>query len=234
MRYLSDAQEREVQLARVSEQLAGARFAALQAQLNPHFLFNTLHAISALVDRDPAGVRRMIARLSELLRSTLEDTSAERTVARELAFIARYLEIMQVRFEGKLQAETFVEPAAREALVPTLILQPLVENAVRHGVAKVRGGGRIEVAARRVGDRVRLSVRDSGPGWPGGGAPEAARGIGLRNTEARLRQMYGDEQRLWLESAVEGGALAVVEVPHRVAEREEAGVPPASRAGHER
>jgi two-component system LytT family sensor kinase len=220
--------------AALQAQLAHAQLATLRMQLNPHFLFNTLHAISALVGRDPAGVRRMIARLSELLRSTLEDSSAERTVERELSFIARYLEIMQVRFEGKLQVETSVEPAARDALVPTLILQPLVENAVRHGVANLRGGGRIEVAARRVGGRVRLSVGDSGPGWPDGGAPAAARGIGLRNTEARLRQMYGDEQRLSLETAREGGALAVVELPYHVAEPDEPGVAQASRVGHER
>jgi signal transduction histidine kinase len=224
----------KAEAAALQAQLAEARLAALRMQLNPHFLFNTLHAISALVGRDPAGVRRMIARLSELLRSTLEDSSAERTVERELAFIARYLEIMQVRFEGKLHVETIVEPAVREALVPTLILQPLVENAVRHGVARVRGAGRIEVAARRAGDRVRLSVRDSGPGWRDLGAPEAAPGIGLRNTEARLRQMYGDEQRLSLETAREGGALAVVEVPYHVAEPEERGVAQAAHAGHER
>jgi two-component system, LytTR family, sensor kinase len=214
-------------------QLAEARLAALRTQLNPHFLFNTLHAISALVGRDPAGVRRMIARLSELLRSTLEDDRPQRTVEREVAFIARYLEIMQVRFEGKLAVETVIEPAARDALVPTLILQPLVENAVGHGVAKVRGAGRVEVTARRLGDRVQLTVRDNGPGWPDGGPPVAARGIGLRNTEARLRQTYGDAQRFVLENAEDGGARAVVEVPYRAADPAEPGLPPAAEAAHD-
>ena len=219
--------------AGLQAQLAEARLAALRTQLNPHFLFNTLHAISALVGRDPAGVRRMIARLSELLRSTLEERSALRTVEREMDFIARYLEIMQVRFEGKLQVETVIEPAARDALVPTLILQPLVENAVGHGVAKVRGAGRVEVTARRVGDRVRLTVRDNGPGWPEGGPSAAGRGIGLRNTEARLRQMYGDGQRFLLENAEEGGARAVVEVPYRAGAPAEPVAVPAARAAHD-
>jgi signal transduction histidine kinase len=206
--------------AALQAQLAEAQVATLRMQLNPHFLFNTLHAISALVGRDPAGVRRMIARLSELLRSTLDDSGgAERTVEQELAFIRRYLEIMQVRFQGQLAVETVVEPAARDALVPTLILQPLVENAVKHGVGQRRGAGRIEVEARVVGDRVRLSVRDNGPG-PGprtDAAPGASTGIGLRNTEDRLRQMYGDDHRLAVEPAEEEGTRVVVEVPRRTA-----------------
>jgi signal transduction histidine kinase len=212
--------------------LAEAQVAALRMQLNPHFLFNTLHAISALVGRDPAGVRRMIARLSELLRSTLDESSpVERTVEEEMAFIGRYLEIMQVRFEGRLEVETSVDPAARDALVPTLILQPLVENAVKHGVGG-RRGGRIVVAARRSADHVELSVRDSGPGpGPAGASP---RGIGLRNTEARLRQMYGDDQRLEVRAAEEGGTLAVVEVPYRAGATAAARDRPAAPAGHER
>jgi two-component system LytT family sensor kinase len=198
-------------------QLAEAQVATLRMQLNPHFLFNTLHAISALVGRDPAGVRRMIARLSELLRSTLDESApAERSVEEEVAFIGRYLEIMQVRFEGRLEVETEVDPAARDALVPTLILQPLVENAVEHGVGG-RRGGRIVVAARRSGERVHLSVRDSGPGPPTGGTPVSTGGIGLRNTQARLSQMYGDDQHLAIGAAEEGGTLVVVELPYRAA-----------------
>jgi signal transduction histidine kinase len=205
--------------AALQAQLAEAQVAALRMQLNPHFLFNTLHAISALVGRDPAGVRRMIARLSELLRSTLEESgSAERTVERELEFVRRYLEIMQVRFQGKLDTRTVLDPAASDARVPTLILQPLVENAVKHGVSKRRGGGSIEVEARRHGARVRLTVRDNGPGPTPADAGRAANtGIGLHNTAERLRQMYGDEQRLSVEPAGGEGTLAVVEVPYRAA-----------------
>ncbi|HVR71595.1 MAG TPA: histidine kinase [Vicinamibacteria bacterium] len=217
--------------AALQAQLAEAQVAALRMQLNPHFLFNTLHAISALVGRDPAGVRRMIARLSELLRATLDESSpAERRVEEEVDFIGRYLEIMQVRFEGRLAVETSVEPGAREALVPTLILQPLVENAVKHGVGR-RRGGRIAVAARRRGDRLQLSVHDSGPGPPPDGASASVGGIGLRNTAARLRQMYGDDQRLSVRTAEEGGALALVELPYRVAAPGDLRAAP---AGHER
>jgi sensor histidine kinase YesM len=204
--------------AALQAQLAEAQVAALRMQLNPHFLFNTLHAVAALVGRDPAGVRRMIARLSELLRATLDESSPpERPVEEEVAFIARYLEIMQVRFEGRLQVETSVEPGAAGALVPTLVLQPLVENAVEHGVGR-RRGGRITVGARRADGRVQLTVRDSGPGLRAEAAA-APRGIGLRNTEARLRRMYGDDHRLSVATAEGGGTLALVEVPYRPAAR---------------
>jgi LytS/YehU family sensor histidine kinase len=221
--------------AALQAQLVEAQLSSLRMQLNPHFLFNTLHAISALVGRDPAGVRRMIARLSELLRSTLQEKgSAERTVEQELAFIGRYLEIMQVRFQGKLAVDTRVDAEARDALVPTLILQPLVENAVKHGVGR-REGGRIELTARRVDGRVRLAVRDDGPGPAAreSAAVEGATGIGLQNTEARLRQMYGDEQRLLVEAGPEGGTVVVVEVPYRPGEAA-AAVPPLAQAARER
>jgi LytS/YehU family sensor histidine kinase len=181
-------------------------------QLNPHFLFNTLHAVSALVERDPAGVRRMIARLSDLLRETLDGSGeAERTVEREMAFIGRYLDIMQVRFQGKLEVATTVDPEVLRAMVPALVLQPLVENAIKHGLSAA-GAGRLEIGARRVGDKVRLWVRDNGPGPL---AAIAADGVGLANTRARLEQMYGDAQRLTLRAHESGGALAEVEIPYR-------------------
>jgi signal transduction histidine kinase len=232
-RYEARSQEAlrlQAEAAALQAQLAEAQVAALRMQLDPHFLFNTLHAISALVGRDPAGVRRMIARLSELLRSTLaESAAAERTVEREVAFIGRYLEIMQVRFGDRLDVRLEIEEAARHALVPTLILQPLVENAVKHGVADERGRARIAVAAARVDGRVRLSVRDNGPGLPPTGT--AAGGIGVRNTAARLREMYGEDQRLLIENAPGGGTLAVVELPYRAASGGETTAPaPVSHA----
>ncbi|HUG52380.1 MAG TPA: histidine kinase [Vicinamibacteria bacterium] len=209
---------RNQEAAALRAQLAEAQLATLRMQLNPHFLFNTLHAISALVERDPVGVRRMIARLSELLRTTLEESAeSERTVDRELAFLSRYLEIMQVRFQGRLQVEMDVDPAARDALVPTLILQPLVENAGKHGISSARRGGRIVISARRHGDRVRLAVRDTGPGPAPADRPPFDRGLGLRNTEARLRQLYGEAQPLTLRPAEGGGAIAELELPYRPA-----------------
>ena len=206
-----EAARLETEAADLRARLAEARLAALRTQLNPHFLFNTLHAVSALVERDPAGVRRMIARLSELLRSTLDETEPERTVEREMAFVARYLEIMKVRFQGALAAETSVDPGAARALVPSLVLQPLVENAIKHGLPAQRG--RLLVSARRDGDRVVLAVSDEGPGPATGWAP----GVGLSNTEARLRQMYGEAARLTLATRPGGGAVAEVALPFREA-----------------
>jgi two-component system LytT family sensor kinase len=228
-----EAARLQAEAAGLRAQLAEAQLATLRMQLNPHFLFNTLHAISALVERDPAGVRRMIARLSELLRSTLEEgAQAERTLERELAFLSRYLEIMQVRFQGKLDVVMDIDPGARAALVPTLILQPLVENAVKHGIADVRGGGRIELRARRDGDRLLLSVRDTGPGpAPDVGAP-ASGGVGLHNTESRLRQIYGEEKPLSLRAAEGGGAIAEIRIPYRPGPHPQESVP-AARAGGE-
>jgi LytS/YehU family sensor histidine kinase len=193
-------------------QLAQAQLSALRMQLNPHFLFNTLHAVSALVERDPSGVRRMIARLSELLRETLEEGGEpERTLDREMEFIRRYLDIMQVRFQGKLEAAISVDPGVGHALVPALILQPLVENAIKHGLSSSPGAGRIEIRARRDDGRLLLSVRDNGPGPAAG---PASNGVGLANTRARLSQMYGGD-RLTLRAHADGGAVAEVEIPYR-------------------
>src|SRR5687767_14480499 len=151
-------------------------------QLNPHFLFSTLHAISSLVERDPRGVRRMIARLSELLRYTLQGSNKQVvSVEAEMDFLQRYLDIMQVRFQGRLEIETRVAPEVADALVPTLILQPLVENAVKHGVGKRVETGRIEIHAYRRGDRLVLGVRDNGPGLEPEDEPVDGEGVGLRN-----------------------------------------------------
>ena len=181
-----DAVQLRAEAALLQAQLAEARLAALRSQLDPHFLFNTLHAVSSLVERDPKGVRRMIARLGELLRRRLEDAGEhETTLEEELDFVERYLEIMQIRFQGRLSVRTEVEPAVRSALVPNLILQPLVENALKHGVGRSEAPGEIVIAARRAGDRLVLSVWDNGPGVAPG-APPPAEGVGLGNSRRRL------------------------------------------------
>lgn len=204
----------KAQAAQLQAQLADARLAALRTQLNPHFLFNTLNAISALVERDPRGVRRMIARLSELLRTSLDEADEpEVPLSRELTFIDRYLEVMQIRFQGRLHVRMHADPEASAALVPNLILQPLVENAVKHGVSKMVGAGRIEIRARREGERVVLTVQDNGPG-PANGRPPSSEGVGLRNTRARLAQLYGAEQSLALRVAPDGGFIAEVSLPY--------------------
>lgn len=196
---------------RLQEQLAQARLDALRAQLNPHFLFNTLNAVSALAEHDPRGVRRMIARLSDLLRFTLdESTEHEVTLERELDLVGEYVELMQIRFQGKLSVTQRVEDEVRDALVPNLILQPIVENAIKHGVSQVTGAGRIELAAERRGDDLVVTVTDNGPG-PGGGSE----GVGMRNTNARLREMYGPSHRVVLRPAGDGaGTEAELTVPY--------------------
>ena len=212
-----EAARLEAETAQLQAQLAEARLSALRSQIDPHFLFNTLNAVSALVERDPRGVRRMIARLSELLRHSLEGAQApEVTLREELAFADRYLEIMRIRFQGSLEVEQRVDDAALDALVPSLVLQPLVENAVKHGVGRQRGVGRIEIEARREGDRVVLAVRDNGPGMEGD-AP-AHEGVGLRNTRERLAQLHGDHAALVVRSADGGGFEAEVSLPFRAAE----------------
>jgi two-component system, LytTR family, sensor kinase len=204
----------QAQAAQLQAQLADARLAALRTQLNPHFLFNTLHAVSALVERDPRGVRRMIARLSELLRTTLEGAEEQEVpLSQELTFTQRYLEIMQIRFQGRLAIDSQVEPDVLDALVPNLILQPLVENAIKHGVSKIDEPGRIEIRARREGERLVLSVRDNGP--PVGDTQlRAGEGVGMRNTRQRLSELYGSEQSLSLQAAGETGVLAEVIIPY--------------------
>ena len=199
--------------AQLEAQLAEAKLAALNAQLNPHFLFNTLNAVSSLVERDPRGVRRMIARLSELLRYTLDGGhEPEVAVGQEIAFLERYLEIMQIRFEDRLEIDVQVGDDARDALVPSLILQPLVENAVKHGVEKVSGTGRIEITAMRHDDRLVLTVGDNGPGR-GNVDNGDERGVGLRNIRQRLEQLYGSAQSLTFLERPGGGTIARIEIP---------------------
>jgi two-component system LytT family sensor kinase len=180
-----------------------------------------LNAISTLVEDDPRGVRRMIARLGDLLRHTLDDgDEPEIPLARELEMLRRYLEIMEVRFQGKLEVSIESEPSLDDALVPNLVLQPLVENAFRHGLASLQTTGRVAVRAVRDDGDVVLTVRDngSGPRVP------VRDGVGLTNTRARLTQLYGTRQRLTLASADGGGALVEVRLPyHTTLERGSAG-----------
>ena len=196
--------------AKLQAQLAEARLDALRMQINPHFLFNTLNAVAALVERDPVGVRRMIARLSDLLRHTIDSRATDEiTLDEELTFVRRYVEIMEVRFQGRLTVTFQIEPAAQSALVPNLILQPVVENAFEHGVGRSTGMGEIAIAARIRGENLEVTIRDNGPGV---GDVERS-GIGLTNTRARLEQMYGSEASLSLRGAPEGGTVATMLVP---------------------
>jgi two-component system LytT family sensor kinase len=209
--FLRDREQAE-RSARLQAQLAEARLDALRMQINPHFLFNTLHAVSAMVDRDPSGVRRMIARLSDLLRHTIESRGADEIPLRkELEFLDRYIEIMEIRFQGRLRVVRRMEEEVLDALVPNLILQPIVENALEHGVSRAGEVGMVEIAARRDGDRLVITVRDNGPGV--GALTEV--GVGLGNTRARLAQLYGDQAAFTLQAGEGGGAVAEVVLPYR-------------------
>ena len=211
----------QTQAAQLQAQLVEARLSALRSQLNPHFLFNTLNAVSALVERDPRGVRRMIARLSELLRYSLDDGhESEVPLSRELDFLDRYLEIMQIRFQGKFAVTKTFDDGVGDALVPNLVLQTLVENALKYGIDQADGSGSIEIVARRDGDRLLLSVRDHGPGLREAnahGLMTSETGVGLKNTRARLQQLYGDAGSLHVGNAEGGGVLAQVGLPFHTA-----------------
>lgn len=221
IRLQARAAESEAHAAQLQAQLAKARLSLLRSQLNPHFLFNSLNAVSALVDDDPRSAQRMISLLSELLRFALEAREEEEIpLDQELMLTRRYLQILQIRYGGRLTTRISTDPAARAAFVPNLILQPLVENAMKHGVAKAGGRGSIDVDVHRTGDSLILTVRDSG-GGQGAGSPVLAgmegsgMGLGLHNTRARLRELYGDQQSLRLDPTPEGGMTAEITLPYR-------------------
>jgi two-component system LytT family sensor kinase len=216
-----ESRARALQAVKLETRLANARLDVLKMQLQPHFLFNTLNTISSLTMSDPRAAQRMIVRLSDLLRLSLENLSIhEIPLADELDFLRRYAEIQQVRFSDRLVLDYKIEDGTESTLVPRLMLQPLVENAIRHGVERTSAPVRIEIRARRSGDFLRIDVEDSGPGLNAG--PDAvvqngSTGIGLRNTRARLRQLYGEHQSLSIASSPAGGAVVEIVVPIRFA-----------------
>jgi LytS/YehU family sensor histidine kinase len=186
---------------------------ALKMQLQPHFLFNTLNAIAALVRKNEnKAATDMLAGLSDLLRLSLENVGAQEiSLKQELEFLERYLEIERIRFKDRLQVRMHVAPETLEARVPNLILQPLVENAIRHGIASRSAAGVIEIRAEREGERLRLQIKDNGPGFPG--EEPINRGVGLTNAMARLQRLYGAAQSLVFNNAPEGGAVVTLEIP---------------------
>jgi two-component system LytT family sensor kinase len=209
--YYREARERESQQARLAAQLAEARLSALRMQLNPHFLFNSLNAITVLVrDRNTQDASRMLELLSGVLRQVLQsEKRQEVTLDEELQFIEKYLMIEQVRFSDRLQVGGSVEASVRDALVPEFILQPLVENAIRHGIAKRGEAGKIEITARQDNGRLILSVEDNGPG----SHPVSNIGVGLANTTARLANLFSERGTLHLMNAEGGGTVATLRFP---------------------
>ncbi len=206
---------RTVRAAELEKQLAQAQLQALQMQLNPHFLFNTLHAISSLMHKDVEAADRMIAQLGDLLRYTLESTNTQEVpLKQELDFLERYLEIEQTRFGDRLTVRMEIAPDTLEASVPNLILQPLVENAIHHGVAPHAKPGKIELHARRENETLRLEVTDNGTGLQD--TKSSGMGIGLSNTRARLQQLYGAAHQLELQNGPSGGLCVRVTIPFRI------------------
>ncbi|MEZ4423410.1 MAG: histidine kinase [Gemmatimonadota bacterium] len=206
--------ERRLHQARLEASLHAARLQALQGQLQPHFLFNTLNTISSVMYGDPARADRLLSRLSELLRFSLQAPEQSRiTIEQELQVLERYLEIMRARFEDRLCVQVSLQPQARGAAIPPFLLQPLVENAIEHGGRDRPEGVRIDVRIDRVGSDLRIRVDDDGPGPEAGGGDAPGEGIGLHNTRERLRLLNGPEARLDLTVADGGGGRAEVRVP---------------------
>ncbi|HEX2190570.1 MAG TPA: histidine kinase [Longimicrobiaceae bacterium] len=214
IRYFQALQEERERRLRAEVQAQRAQLRALRYQLNPHFLFNTMNAISTLVGEERnREARSMIARLSAFLRSTLEGIDAPVIpLAEEVEFVRRYLEIEQARFGDRLRVRVDVADDLLSAPVPALVLQPLVENAVRHAVAPREDGALVVIGARRVRGDLLLSVADDGPGLAAGG-DGAGTGIGLANTRERLRELYGPGGALTLEVPASGGVRAVIRIP---------------------
>jgi signal transduction histidine kinase len=214
--YWRGLREREMQAARLQTQLAEARLDALAAQLHPHFLFNTIQGISTLIHRDPDAADGMLARLSTLLRHTLQrEAGHEIPLREELELLDLYLGIVQARFEDRLTVRIAAPTVTHDALVPRFLLQPLVENSLHHGIARRAGVGRVDVEARRVADELVLTVSDDGAGTSGA-KPFPGQGIGLGNTRARLAELYGDAHRLDVGEGPGGGFRVTVRIPWRL------------------
>ncbi len=213
--YYKAYRERERQAAALATELVQARLQALRMQINPHFLFNTLNTISALIHENPDAADRMIVRLSELFRRTLDRGDVQEVPLREeLEFLRSYLEIEQMRFPDRLNVTFDIEPKTHEFLVPHLILQPLVENALRHGIMPREEAGHVEISARVVdGQHLELKVRDNGNGLPAANGSPGREGIGLKNVRSRLAQLYSSAQEFAIGNAPGGGVEARVRIP---------------------
>jgi two-component system LytT family sensor kinase len=210
--------QREFEAARLQTQLAESRLEALTAQLRPHFLFNTLQGISTLMHRDVQAADAMLSRLSDLLRQTLQRGDRQEVpLLEELEMLDHYVEISRERFKDRLVFETRISPDTNFAFVPFFVLQPLVENALQHGIARRAGVGRVQVSAERQGDQLRLKVTDDGPGLTNEQKGFPREGIGLSNTRQRLQELYGTEQRLTLETVAQGGLQVELVIPYKTA-----------------
>lgn len=211
----------ELRASELQSQLTSARLNALKMQLQPHFLFNTLNAITALVRQQKGkDAEQMLGYLSDLLRGVLQDVDAQEvSLRRELEYLQLYLAIEQVRFPDRLRVDISADPATQEASVPQLILQPIVENAIRHGIGRSSSAGRILISVSKVNGTVELRVYDDGPGLSPGNSFKDE-GIGLANTRARLQQLYGPDARLEIENCDHGGVVVTMNIPFHLQDAE--------------
>ena len=220
--------EREQRALLLESRLTSARLRALQAQLHPHFLFNALNAVATLIRHDADAALETLTSFSELLRLALSQSEKQEIPLREdLHFVQRYVEIQQVRLGARLRFEQEVEPAALDCLVPALLLQPLVENSLRHGLEPTTRPGCVRLVVRQSGDRLLLMVEDDGMGFAAATNPNS--GIGLSNLRARLEMLYGDKQTLEIASRPEGGVVVQIEIPLRQ-ERPSPAIEPKTRS----
>ena len=216
--YRRRVRDRELRGAQLESQLAGARLAALKAQLQPHFLFNTLHAIGVLVREDPTAATRMVALLGDLLRMTLARAGDQEVrLERELELVRLYMEIERTRFQDRLSVEFDVASDALNALVPDMLLQPIVENAVRHGISASPDAGRVTVRALRDRETLRLVVADDGAGLGRATSDAPGHGMGIPATRARLALLYGDAQTFDVRDGARGGCEVTITLPYRAA-----------------
>ncbi len=242
--YFLQVEEQADRLERLEAQATGAQLAMLRYQLNPHFLFNTLNSISTLVLlKQTEAANAMLTRLSSFLRHTLvTQPGGKVTIAQEVDTLKLYLEIERMRFEERLRNEFRIDPAAEDALIPSLLLQPLVENAIKYAVSALEEGARIRLSAQVMGNTLRLTVSDTGPGAaaqkegelrlahaPPGKA--SSTGVGLANIRERLEQAYGEEHRFVIETPPDSGFTVIIEIPLELAEEEDQGALPPKRTG---
>jgi two-component system, LytTR family, sensor kinase len=217
--YYRQFRERQLRAAQLETQLAQAQLQMLKMQLHPHFLFNTLNGITGLVrDNDNAAAVQMLVGLSDLLRQTLDNAGKQEVrLSEELEWLELYLKLQQMRFSDRLQVRVEAAPETLDALVPNLITQPLVENAIRHGLAPRAAPGSVALTAKRTNGRLELRVCDDGVGLPEKWQLESAQGVGLSNTAARLQQMFGTDFELDIHNRAQGGVEARVSIPWRAA-----------------
>jgi two-component sensor histidine kinase len=217
--HFQEAREHERRTLELETRLTQANLQTLKMQLQPHFLFNSLNAVSSLIHENPDAADDMVGSLSQFLRTTL-DVSFENEVAlrRELEFVECYLEIQQVRFGERLRILREIDPLAMDAMVPPLILQPLVENAIRYGIEPRETGGSVTIRAAREGEVLRLEISDDGVGFKGGQMPGSGIGVGLSNTKTRLHELYGAKHRFILTANQPAGACVNIEIPFHLAQ----------------